>query len=171
MKLEMIKNMDKSGYVIYNKNDEILKSKFKNLNLKTIPVDIQSSKNQFYLSGNHVYELNEKIVDLKMFRLKGDHNYFNLITAIKCSSLFDISIKKIKEAIYNFNYVEHRQELFEINKNISFVNDSKATNIESVISAINTFNDPTILLMGGYNKNSKFQLLLPHIKKQVQSNL
>lgn len=101
---------------------------------------------------------------MENFKLIGEHNYLNLIAALTCSSLFNIPIEKAKEAIYDFSYIEHRQELVTIKNNISYINDSKATNIESVISAIKTYKKPTVILIGGYNKDSKFQLLLPHIK-------
>jgi UDP-N-acetylmuramoylalanine--D-glutamate ligase len=96
--------------------------------------------------------------------LSGEHNYFNLIAAITCSSLFEIPFEKAKKAIKSFNYLEHRQEQVTIKNDICFINDSKATNTDSVVAAIKTYDKPTILLVGGYNKNSKFQLLLPHIK-------
>ncbi len=164
MKLRMIENMDSSGFIIYKLNDKILKSKFENSDLNTIPIDIHSTKNQYYVKDNYLYKQNKQILKMESFNLIGEHNYLNLIAAMTCSSIFDIPIKKAKEAICNFSFIEHRQELVKVKNNISYVNDSKATNIESVISAIKTYKKPTLILIGGYNKNSKFQLLLPHIK-------
>ena len=164
MKLRMIENMNKSGFIIYKSNDKTLKDKFENSNLNTIPIDVYSTQNQYYVKDNFLYKSNEKILKMENFKLIGEHNYLNLIAALTCSSLFNIPIEKAKEAIYDFSYIEHRQELVTIKNNISYINDSKATNIESVISAIKTYKKPTVILIGGYNKDSKFQLLLPHIK-------
>ena len=164
MKLRMIENMDESGFIIYKSKDKILKKKFKNSNLNTIPVDAFSSQNQYYVKDSYLYKSGEKILKMENFNLIGKHNYLNLVSAITCSSLFDIPIEEIKKAICDFNFIEHRQELVLVKDNISYINDSKATNIDSVICAIKTYKKPTLILIGGYNKNSKFQLLLPHIK-------
>ena len=69
-------------------------------------------------------------------------------------------VKSLKE----FKGVEHRLEhVITINK-VEFINDSKATNIDSVIVAINTYSKPVVLILGGLNKGANFRLLLPHIK-------
>ena len=69
-------------------------------------------------------------------------------------------VKSLKE----FKGVEHRLEHVRTINKVEFVNDSKATNIDSVIVAINTYSKPVVLILGGLNKGANFRLLLPHIK-------
>jgi UDP-N-acetylmuramoylalanine--D-glutamate ligase len=70
----------------------------------------------------------------------------------------------IIETMKKFKGVEHRLEHVALFNDIEFINDSKATNIQSVIVAIEAFKKPIILILGGYNKGANFRLLLPHIK-------
>ena len=79
----------------------------------------------------------------------------------------NVSEKSIIKAFKSFAGVQHRLEYVKNINNIKFINDSKATNIDSVITAINTIREPIILLLGGRNKNSNFRLLLPHIKASL----
>lgn len=67
-----------------------------------------------------------------------------------------------------FTGIKHRLQFVKSIKGSSYFNDSKATNISSVIAAIDSFNSPIILLLGGKNKDSDFRLLLPHTKRHVK---
>lgn len=164
MKLRMVKNFDSSDSVIYNSDDPILSSQFKNKTYNKIPFNLENSKTLFNIRNNQMfYKDTDKIIDLKNSNLRGDHNKLNILSAATCASLLGISSKNIKTAIENFNCVEHRQESFKITNKVEYINDSKSTNINSVIVAIKTFKKPLILLLGGYNKGSNFRLLLPHI--------
>ena len=67
-----------------------------------------------------------------------------------------------------FTGIKHRLQFVRELKEVTYINDSKATNISSVIAAIKSFNSPIILLLGGKNKDSDFRLLLPHTKRHVK---
>ena len=67
-----------------------------------------------------------------------------------------------------FTGIKHRLQLIRKLKEVTYINDSKATNISSVIAAIKSFNSPIVLLLGGKNKDSNFRLLLPHTKRHVK---
>ena len=75
-----------------------------------------------------------------------------------------ISQNQIVRTLKEFKGVEHRLEHVRTINEVEYINDSKATNINSVIVAINTFDQPIVLILGGYNKGANFRLLLPHIK-------
>jgi UDP-N-acetylmuramoylalanine--D-glutamate ligase len=79
----------------------------------------------------------------------------------------NITDSDIKTTIKNFKGVEHRQEHVLIKNGVNYINDSKSTNINSVIVAIKTFKQPLIVLLGGYNKGSHFEQLLPVIKTRT----
>ena len=74
----------------------------------------------------------------------------------------------IKNTMESFRGIVHRLQIIDKINQVTYINDSKATNIHSVIVAIKSFNSPIILLLGGKNKNSDFRLLLPHIKRHVK---
>ena len=80
----------------------------------------------------------------------------------------NVKDEKIISVMENFDSINHRLQLIKKVNGVSYINDSKATNIQSVIVAINSFNNPIILLLGGKNKNSNFRQLLPHTKRHVK---
>ena len=101
---------------------------------------------------------------MKDLKINGEHNVANLFAAATCSYLIDVPENDISSTMKEFQGVEHRLEHVKFINNVEFVNDSKATNIQSVKVAIDSYNKPIILILGGYNKGADFRLLLPHIK-------
>lgn len=109
-----------------------------------------------------------KICSAKEIRLLGSFNQENILAGIIIGKLFSISDEKIKMAVKTFNGVEHRLEYVgEINK-IKFFNDSKATNADSTIKALNSFDEPVIILLGGYDKGEDFSILANMVKKKAK---
>ncbi len=133
--------------------------------------DIKSKKVYFSSSNdcdicikNDAIYYNEEIIKLSDIKLKGNHNYENIMCAIVVAKQFNISNEVIKEVLTNFTGVEHRLEFVkELNKR-QFYNDSKATNVTSTIIALDSFNSSTILLLGGLDRGHSFDELLPHMK-------
>ena len=89
--------------------------------------------NNFIINSNKVYcsKSNELIISQNETNLIGLHNLSNIIAAIQISKLFDIQNKTIKKALLEFEPLEHRMEILKINSNITFINDSKGTNLVS----------------------------------------
>jgi len=99
--------------------------------------------------------------------LKGNHNIVNALVACAVGRILQIPDHLIKEAITSFNPLEHRLEFVGEKNGVSFVNDSKATNVDAVIKALQSFDNPISLIAGGYDKGSDFSLLIPVVKEKV----
>ena len=84
--------------------------------------------------------------------IKGEHNILNCLAAATCADAYGIKIEEIRNALRSFKGITHRIEYVSTIKKVDYVNDSKATNINSVLVAIKAFKRPVILLLGGYNK-------------------
>ena len=113
---------------------------------------------------NDAIYYNEEIIKLDEIKLKGNHNYENIMCAIVVAKQFNVSNEVIKDVLTKFTGVEHRLEFVkELNKR-EFYNDSKATNVTSTIIALESFKKPTILLLGGLDRGHSFDELLPHMK-------
>ena len=129
--------------------------------------DISSSK--YYFSKNNVsdcyydegfiYYKGKKIIDTSKIILKGEHNYENIMCAILACKVYDVSNEVISEVISNFSGVEHRLEFVSDINGRSVYNDSKSTNTESTVIALNSFTKPTILIMGGLDRGHSFEAL------------
>lgn len=111
-----------------------------------------------------IYYFDEKVVDLKDIKLKGRHNYENIMCAIAASKEFGIDNKSIYQVLTNFYGVEHRIEFVKEVNGRQFYNDSKATNVKSTQIALSAFSNPTILLLGGLDRGHSFEELTEYLK-------
>ena len=169
MKLKMIKNHKKDDTVVYNNDDPILDVAFNDYLLEKIPFSISNQTPFFGVNETKIYnEINEPYVFIDDIILKGKHNLSNLLASATVAKLMNVDDKIIINTMKNFSGIDHRLQIIKEINEVTYVNDSKATNIHSVIVAINSFETPIILLLGGKNKNSDFRLLLPHTKRHVK---
>ena len=166
MKLRLVENCNKNNIVVFNEDDDTLKTVFKNSPLKKSTYGIKSSNHTFYLKDDAIYHssLNTLVIKIKDIKLKGRHNLLNLLAAATCADIYGIKFEQIRNIFRTFKGIPHRIEYITTIMGVDYINDSKATNINSVIVAIKTFNKPIILLLGGINKGVDFGLLIPHVK-------
>lgn len=112
--------------------------------------------------------IEEEIIKLEQCPLIGEHNYQNIMCAIICAKLVNIDNETIKQAIMEFKAPEHRLEKVRELNGITFYNDSKATNPEAAIVAINSFNNVNaVLIAGGRDKNTDLTEFCKSIKKHI----
>ena len=169
MKLNMVNNIDENDFIIYNSDDKILNSSFSESIANKIPYSLNEKNRFFSINSTKIYDENhDTLILLDDIILKGKHNLSNFIASATAVKLLNVKNKKIKKTMELFSGIKHRLQYVKSIKGSSYFNDSKATNISSVIAAINSFNSPIILLLGGKNKDSDFRLLLPHTKRHVK---
>ena len=165
MKLNAAKNIKGDGSIIYNIDDVQLDTALSQIPKTKVHFSLESNEVLFNINGNSIIgPSDEKLINLDEVNIPGKHNLYNFLAAATCSHLLGISQDRIAKSMKTFKGVEHRLEHVALINDIEFINDSKATNIDSVIVAINTFKKPLVLILGGYDKGSNFRLLLPHIK-------
>lgn len=112
----------------------------------------------------------EKIIKLSECPLLGEHNYQNIMCAIICAKLTGIDNATIKQAIIDFKAPAHRLEKIISKNGITYYNDSKATNPEAAIVAINSFNNVDVaLIAGGRDKNTDLIEFCDSVKKHIKT--
>lgn len=112
----------------------------------------------------------EPVIKLKECPLIGEHNYQNIMCAIICAKLTGIDNETIKQAIMEFKAPEHRLEKVAQKDGITFYNDSKATNPEAAIVAINSFNNLNVVLIaGGRDKNTDLKEFCDSVNKHINT--
>lgn len=125
--------------------------------------DIISKKLYFgkdiYIENNNIYYNNELIIKLDDIKLKGIHNYENIMAMILVVKQFNISNDTIYKILNTFKGVEHRIEYVDTINGRIFYNDSKSTNNKALITALNSFKTPVILIMGGLDRGQSFDEL------------
>ncbi len=116
------------------------------------------------LVDNKIFYFEEEVIHISDIKIKGNHNYENCMVAIAIAKHYGVKNEDIKTFLSTFNGVEHRIEYVRTLKGRKFYNDSKATNNESTIIALESFIEDTILLMGGLDRNIPFDSIVPHLK-------
>lgn len=109
-----------------------------------------------------------EICKIDEVRLRGKHNLENILCAALMAIIAGINPESIRKSLMTFPGVRHRMEEVPTQNEILYINDSKATNPESAIKAVNSFERPIILIAGGRNKGSSFSSFASVIKKKVK---
>ena len=124
------------------------------------------------IKNNAIYYDNEKIIDLKDCPLVGHHNYQNIMCGVIIAKLAGMKNEDIREQIMSFKAPEHRLERVREFNGITFYNDSKATNPEASIVAIDSFNNQDVaLILGGRDKNTDLTEMCRSINKHIKTVL
>ena len=103
------------------------------------------------------------------FALKGKHNQYNTMAAGIAAVTLGLRKDKIREAIESFETLEHRMEHVSSVRGVDFINDSKATNVNSTWYALESMEKPVILILGGVDKGNDYTLLLDLVKEKVKA--
>ena len=171
-KARIFKNQDEKDFCILNYDNEDVKSLSDNVEAKKIFFSRKKSLDcGIYLDedNNIIINIDKeiKLLNKDELSLPGNHNLENCMAAAAIAYVSNIDIDVIREVLKTFAGVEHRQEFVRNLNGIMFVNDSKATNPDSSIKAIESYNRPIILIAGGMDKQSSFDEFLDVAKENV----
>ncbi len=155
------KNQDENGLCVLNYEDEVLRQFGESL---TIPVLFFSSartlEKGIYLDGEEIVLKTEDktipVVNIHDLKLIGIHNYENVMAAVAMAWGAGIPMESIRKSACAFRAVAHRIEYVDEKRGVVYYNDSKGTNPDAAIRAIRAMNRPTLLIGGGYDKDSDF---------------
>ena len=109
-----------------------------------------------------------KICDISELKLLGTHNYENVMAAIAIAAAMGVPLPNIRETVIHFTAVEHRIEFVAEKKGVAYYNDSKGTNTDASIKAVQAMNRPTVLIGGGYDKHVSFDDWIESFGDKVQ---
>ncbi len=167
-KLKMAENMTKDEYLILNYDDEILKKiDWNNKNVCYFSTK-EILKEHYYIQNQSLYYQEKKLFPLEIIPILGMHNVENVMAAVAVCQCLGLSIEDIIAGIKSFKAVEHRIEPCGVYKEVHFYNDSKGTNPDASIKAIDAIDRPIILIAGGYDKGSDFTEFLSSAKEKVK---
>ena len=163
IKKEICMNQTAQDYCILNYDDEQLRE-FGDSGECKAKVVFFSVKNKLkegvYIEDNKVYYSNisktVEVLSLANVQLLGKHNHENICAAVAMAFVEGVGVDDIREACYEFKAVEHRVEFVKERYGVKYYNDSKATNPDAAIQGLNAMPGPTILIAGGYDKQSEY---------------
>jgi UDP-N-acetylmuramoylalanine--D-glutamate ligase len=163
-KIKIFNNHTSSNIAIYNKGNKDVVNSVKNINSKKISFS-SSVKSDCYLKEDIIMYKKEPIIDVKDLRIKGTHNYENIMCAIIVAKQLEIDNEVIKDTLIDFMGVEHRIEFVKKINDREVYNDSKSTNTESTIVALKSFSKNVMLLLGGLDRGHSFEPLTPYMDR------
>ncbi len=174
-KFRIIQNQGQNDFFIYNADDEVITS-----NLEKIKTEVNSlpfSLRKIIENGGYANEkqltltINKDpfIMSIHDLALKGKHNVQNSLASGIASRLVEIRKEVVRDSFTDFQNVEHRLEFVAKVHGISFINDSKATNVNSTWFALESMDAPTVWIVGGVDKGNDYSELLDLVKDKVKA--
>jgi UDP-N-acetylmuramoylalanine--D-glutamate ligase len=174
-KFKIAKNLNAQDYFIYNLDDEVITKQLELLTINTnlLPFSMKHEvKKGGHIKGDQMMlRIQEERVSMSIydFALKGKHNQANTMAAGIAAATLGIRKEKIREAVSTFQSLEHRMEFVASVRGVEFINDSKATNVNSTWFALESLNKPTILILGGVDKGNDYTLITDLVKNKVKA--
>lgn len=166
-KAKLFQNQTKDDVAILNvENADVLDETKRILSTKKF-FSSENSINGCYLDGRDIYYYDKKILSRDDIRIAGIHNVENVMAAVMVAKELKISDDIIRQVVRNFKGVEHRLEYVDTVNGRKFYNDTEATNIKCTQIALASFDEPTILILGGLERGQDFFELsdyLAHVK-------
>ena len=174
-KFRIIENQTAQDYFIYCIDDEVIVKHLELLTTNTNPLPFsmkQEVKKGGYIKNDQMMlKIQEERVSMSIydFALKGKHNAYNTMAASIAATTLGIRKEKIREAVSNFHSLEHRMEFVATVRGVDFVNDSKATNVNSTWYALESMQKSTVLILGGVDKGNDYELIAELVKEKVKA--
>lgn len=166
------RNQTKDDYCVLNYEDDVLRvfgeeteaTPFYFSSKRELPVGI-------YLKDGEIIYRNQEVVPVcrvEELMLLGTHNYENVMAAVAIAALYGVPMETIRKVIKGFSGVEHRIEFVMEKDGVAYYNDSKGTNPDAAIRGITAMNRPTILIGGGYDKQSEYNEWIESFQGKVK---
>jgi UDP-N-acetylmuramoylalanine--D-glutamate ligase len=174
-KFRVIQNQGKDEFLIYWAGDPIIKKELskRKPEVTLLPFSDEISEGMTaYVENDELiidYQNKTKIMTIHEFALKGRHNTYNSMAAAVAGKILNIRKEVIRESLADFQGVEHRLEPVITVCGINFINDSKATNVNSTWYAIECMENSIIWIVGGVDKGNDYSELFQVVKKKVKA--
>ena len=173
-KLKISENQTEKDFFLFNAEDPVLRRalKTKTIKAKKIPLATSPKPTGVFVEENQItIQLKNKktMINAGQFSLSGRHNLLNAMAASTIASLLEISKDSIRESLTHFKGAPHRMEKVLTIQHVSFINDSKATNINATFFAVESIDTPLVWIVGGVDKGNDYESLLPLVRKKAKA--
>ena len=175
-KFRITKNQTEADYLIYDNEDEAIQNWLKKNAIKAhkVPFSLVTKPEN---EGGFLEENNMNTtikndtftMPINELALEGKHNIKNAMAATAVAQLLNIRKQTIRESLTNFQGAEHRLEKVLKIQGVQYINDSKATNVNSVFYALDSMTTPTVWIVGGVDKGNDYDELMPLVREKVKA--
>ncbi|MBK5286368.1 MAG: UDP-N-acetylmuramoyl-L-alanine--D-glutamate ligase [Bacteroidia bacterium] len=176
-KFSVTRNQTAQDAFIYCDDDELITENIQRQNIRPqrYPFSIKKkiSPGAFLDNNEIIIELNPNQIQFAMsiynLSLQGKHNIYNSMAASVAANILGIRKEIIRDCLSDFRNAEHRLEFVATVHGVDYVNDSKATNINSTWYALESFHKPLVLILGGIDKGNDYKMLKDLVKEKVKA--
>ncbi len=174
-KFSIAKNQQANDFFIYCCDDEITMKYLEQFNIQSTKLPISMKRDlpngAFIKDGDMYVRTTGEYMTMSVFdfALKGKHNQYNTMAACVTGSTMELRKEKIRDAVATFESLEHRMEYVSTVRGVEFINDSKATNVNSTWYALESMTKPTVLILGGVDKGNDYSLMTEMVKEKVKA--
>lgn len=174
-KLKLTAFQTNEQFLLFNSDDEILKTAVQQspTSAQKIPYGFSLPQKEGTTYSDDTIQITHQnkttMINSTQFPLQGRHNLLNAMAAVTVARLLDVSNASIRESLSNFTAVEHRLERVLKIQNRTYINDSKATNVNAAFYALESMEGATVWIVGGVDKGNDYSALLPLVRKKVKA--
>lgn len=171
-KFQLIENMTRQEQFIYYVDDGVITQEIKTRTVVPVqvPISLRGSGPVCYDGNKMVFNLKEKFsISQSETTLRGPHNLINTMAAVSAAYLAGSGIEDIRKGLKTFVNAPHRLEFVGKIKGVDFINDSKATNVDSVVYALGSYDKPLVWIAGGIDKGNDYNLIKSQVKQKVRA--
>lgn len=173
-KVRIMENQDEGDYVVLNADDRVIGEVVKGVKAKVYHFGRDKGVDQGAFIGDgeimvNVFGKVERICKVDELGLRGPHNLSNTLAAVCVARIWGVGVEGIRKTLRRFSGIEHRLEFVREIQGVKFINDSKATNVDAVRWALQSFSEPIVLIAGGREKDTDFTPLRPLVAQRVKA--
>ncbi len=173
-KFRILQNQTQNDWFIYNYDDPIIRSEVekRTITAQTAPFSLKEEMKQGGFADEKQLTINIKeqfTMSIHDLALKGKHNTQNSLASGIASRILEIRKEVVRESLEDFVNVEHRLEFVAKVNGIEFINDSKATNVNSTWFALESMDKPTVWIVGGVDKGNDYAELMDLVRDKVKA--
>ena len=173
-KMRITKNQTKEDFLIYNIDDPTICRHLESTKTKAqlIPISLEKRDGMGAWIDNKDLIINIKTgitMSIQKLALQGKHNLYNSMAAGVAGRILELRKEIIRESLNDFQNIEHRLETVTQVCGVSYINDSKATNVNSTWYALESMEEKTIWIVGGVDKGNNYDSLIPLVKDKVKA--
>lgn len=165
LKSKILRNLRESEYAVLNYDDEVVRGFAKSTKAQVVYFSMRERTEGAYFENGSVYFNGEKYFDVSDMTLTGVHNVYNALACVAAAHILGIDKNKVAEAICSFKGIKHRIEVVSKSNGVTYIDDSKGTNVDATVKAMNAMTEPTVILLGGKDKGYDYMPLFSSMKE------
>lgn len=165
LKSKLIRNLRESEFAVLNYDDVRVRELAKFTRAKIVWISAMQKVDGAYVDGGTIYFNGDGYFGIEKMSVGGIHNVYNALACVAVSAVMGLDRIKTAEALCGFKGVKHRIQLVAEINGVEFIDDSKGTNVDATVKAVETVSRPTVLLLGGKDKGYDYAPLFDYLLK------